>query len=372
MSKAKPKRSSRQKTPRSTTPPQKERRGCLSPLLTLLLLGLLVAGFLWVHYSHYIHLPVLKAGQAHMLVIPHQTSWPKVVEILTKDGIVAHPWYFELWARRRGLPARVKSGTYKLQGPLSLEALAQKIQEGGLVDEVTLTVPEGYSIFRIADRVQSLGLASRRAFLDAARNKKLLALMDLEGKDSFEGYLFPDTYHFKQGTAPEAIVEAMHTRWKQRWAQVMADHQGALNAFATTHGLDTHQVITLASLVERETAYPPERAVIARVFLNRLQKNMRLQTDPTCVYDDETYTEIPSPTRCKDKLNRYSTYVIPALPPGPIANPGLDTLKATLSPSRDPAAMKYLYFVAKSDGSGAHQFSETFKAHKDAINDHLR
>ncbi|CAN0576160.1 unnamed protein product [Laminaria digitata] len=139
-----------------------------------------------------------------------------------------------------------------------------------------------------------------------------------------------------------------------------------------THAFTAHDVVILASIVERETNHDPERDLVARVFLNRLERDMRLQTDPTCVYGEETYDKIPSPTYCKNPLNRYSTYIIDGLPPGPISNPGLASLKASLIPANSDDARRYLFFVAKRDGSGAHHFTRTFAEHREAIKKYLK
>jgi UPF0755 protein len=324
-------------------------------------------------YASWAERPVLDEGESRTVVIPRGTAWPGVVRGLREAEVVRRGWFFEYWSRQRGLPRKVKAGTYRLAGPLSLDELAEELERGGQLADVTVTVPEGFTIFHVADRLEALGLVGREAFLTAARDEALMRELDVPG-ESFEGYLFPETYRIARGTPARDVVRRMHGEWARRWEQALerAGGQAALDALREGYGFDEHDVVILASLIERETNHDPERDVIARVFLNRLDKSMKLQTDPTCVYGEETYLEVPSPRTCKDRLNRYSTYVTAGLPPGPIANPGEESLVAALAPSTSKAARKYLFFVARRDGTGSHRFSETFAEHKRAIRKHLK
>ena len=329
------------------------------------------AAALYVHYRAYVARPVLKAGEMRTVVIPKGTPWPRVITLLEQAELVGYRHYFDLWARRQELPPRVKAGTYHLAGPMDLSALAAALEQGGAVEEVAVTIPEGWTIFDIADRLDATGLVGREAFLRAARDPAALAAAGVEA-ESFEGYLFPDTYRFRQGTSAEAIVDRLHDRWREIWEPLAAEHAASRQALGQAYGFDRHDFVTLASLVERETGAHGERGLIARVFLNRLDRDMRLQTDPTCVYGEDTYKDVPSPSACKDPLNRYSTYVIDGLPPGPIANPGRASLVAALDPPDGEEARSYLFFVARRDGSGGHHFSETFAEHKRAIRRFLK
>ncbi|QDG54716.1 endolytic transglycosylase MltG [Persicimonas caeni] len=336
-----------------------------------LAVAMMVLGAVYLHYRSYVRSPVLEEGESVTLVIPKNTAWPQVVSILERADLVRRSTYFEYWARRRHLPPAVKAGTYELSGPLGLPELASKLREGGKVDETVVTFPEGLTIFHMADRVERLGLASRDEFLRAARDKQALQKAGIDA-DSFEGYLFPDTYRFRKGTSAAKIVERMHGRWKVIWMALEKQHAERKKALAEKYEFDRHDFVTLASLVERETSADGERDLIARVFLNRLDRDMRLQTDPTCVYGEETYDKVPRPKYCKDKLNRYSTYVIDGLPPGPIANPGRGSLQAALDPSDEEDAKGYLFFVARRDGTMRHYFSKTFAEHKKAIRRFLK
>jgi UPF0755 protein len=314
---------------------------------------------------------LLPAGAEPVVVrLDPGTSWPQVSAQLVDLGVIDHPLYWEVWGRRHGLPGRVKAGTYALRGPLTVAKLAQQLGLGGPAG-VVLTVPEGWTMYHVAQRVEALGICPAADFLREATDPVLLDELGLKATSSVpsvEGYLFPETYYFEPNTACSVVIKRMVREFERRWAMLETTHRAALAA----HKLDRHQLVTLASLVERESAVADERPLIARVFMNRLDKKMRLQTDPTCVYGPTTFRDKPSPATCKDKENRYSTYVIDGLPPGPIANPGMGALEAALLPDASEAAKRYLFFVATRDGSGRHVFTETFEAHKEAVDKHLR
>jgi UPF0755 protein len=341
----------------------------LSAVVLVLLMG--GAGFVWAHYGAFVDAPILEDGERVTLVIPEGTNWPDVVTRLEDASLVRNKTYFEYWTRSRGLPARAKAGVYELHGPMTIEKLAEALEEGGKVEEVRLTFPEGFTIFHIADRVEKAGLADRDAFLRVARDEDQLAEAGIDG-ESFEGYLFPDTYRFLKGTPPEKVVARMHERWKEVWGELEENHRAELKELKQNFNFDRHDVVTLASIVEKESSSNSERDLISRVFLNRIDRGMRLQTDPTCVYGEDTYLEVPSPEFCKDRMNRYSTYVIDGLPPGPISNPGRDSLEAAIAPAEGEAAQKYLFFVARRDGSNTHYFSETYREHRRAIRRFLK
>lgn len=362
----------RKKVSKGTAPLPPRNRGAIARiLLALIALASLVAAGVYLDYQRFINRPVLEEGEERLLVIEHGTSWGGVIDELREHDVIRRRYYFDFWGRRRSLPRHVKAGSYKLSGPLTLEELDASLRQGGLAEGVSVTLPEGYNIYHMADRLEALDVVSRRAFLDAVRSKELLNAHGLTA-ESFEGYLFPDTYRIKQGTSAEAIVERMYTRWQEVWEELQREYPGALEEHAEVREMGVHELVTLASLVERETRHAPERALISRVFLNRMDRGMRLQTDPTCVYAEETYLEVPSPKRCRDKLNRYSTYVIKGLPPGPIANPGKESLRAALRPEQGEDARQYLFFVARRDGSGSHYFSKSYKEHLAAIDRYLR
>lgn len=345
-------------------------RMALAFLVGAMVIGTIALGGVYLHYSAYVKMPVLREGESKTLVIPKNTSWPQVVEILEETQLVTRGKYFDYWGKKRGLPRAVRAGSFLLAGPMTLEDLEVELRRGGMAKEILLRVPEGFTIFHIADRIEQLGLASREDFLRAARDEEMLSAAEINA-DSFEGYLFPDSYRFVQGTSARGIVERMHAQWKSVWSEIKDRHADQLEVLGQGYGFSEHDVVILASLVERETSVNDERSLVSRVFLNRLDIKMKLQTDPTCVYGEETYREIPHPRYCRDALNRYSTYVIDGLPPGPIANPGRASLEAALVPSELPEAREYLFFVARRDGTARHHFTKTFGEHKKAVRRYL-
>jgi UPF0755 protein len=216
----------------------------------------------------------------------------------------------------------------------------------------TVTVREGLTVREIADLLASLEVGDRDKFLAETENPEILATFGLAGKGA-EGYLFPDTYHFTPATPERDIVIAMAERFRKRSEPLLAQHEGATP-------LTWHQIVTLASIIEKETGVEEERSLVSAVFHNRLKRGMPLQSDPTVIYGLKNFDG--NLTR-KDMLKAtpYNTYRIAALPPGPICNPGISSIKAALSPADVP----YLYFVSRNDGT--HLFSEKFEAHKEAV-----
>jgi UPF0755 protein len=214
-----------------------------------------------------------------------------------------------------------------------------------------VTIPEGFTRDQIADVLAAKGLADKKRFLELTEDKALLRQYGISGP-SLEGYLFPDTYHFSRGTPTLAVLDTMVKRFRQAVAPFMEKTQGT--------GMKFEDVVTLASIVEKETGRPEERPLIASVFLNRLRLGMRLESDPTVIYGMENFD---GDLKKKDLTEKtpYNTYIIYGLTPGPIANPGLESIKAVI----DPARTDYLYFVSRNDGS--HHFSRTLAEHNRAV-----
>ncbi len=314
---------------------------------------------------------VLAEGESLVLDIPDNTSWPGVVDRVDETGMIQSALYFDLWGRQSGLADSVRAGTFYLEGPLYLDELAQALRQGGRAEEVVVTLPEGLTIFDIADRLQESGLVERGEFLDDALDVQRFDNVPTRA-DSLEGYLYPDTYRFARIATAPMVVERLVEQWNRAGGSLFEEYAGDFAYLQQTYDFDRHDVVTMASIIERETSVDGERDVIARVFYNRLDRGMMLQTDPTCVYGEETYHLTPTPELCHDPLNQYSTYVIEGLPPGPIANPGRASLRAALQPSDDPEAQDYLFFVSRRDGSGEHYFSTNYDDHRRAIERYLR
>jgi len=226
-----------------------------------------------------------------------------------------------------------------------------EILKKGLVVLRPVTIPEGFTRNQIAGVLAAKGLADKKRFLELTEDKELLRQYAVPGP-SLEGYLFPDTYHFSRGTPTLVIIDTMVKRFRQVVAPSMEKTQGT--------GMTFQDLVTLASIVEKETSRPEERPLIASVFLNRLKLGMRLESDPTVIYGIENFDGDLKKKNLTEKTP-YNTYVINGLTPGPIANPGLDSIKAVM----DPAKTDYLYFVSKNDGS--HHFSRSLAEHNRAV-----
>lgn len=296
-----------------------------------------------------------------------------VVAQLEAAGLCDRPSYLllNLWMTGRG--KRLKAGIYDVRPEMSLDDLINALTTGEGARAGNLTLKEGVNLFELGAALEAQGITEAAAFVARARDPLLVKALKLpQGADSAEGYLFPATYHFSAGTSPDDILAAQHAQFQKVWADLVREHAKPLADLKRAYGLTDHQVLTLASLVEREAATASERAIIARVFLNRLRINKKLETDPTCVYPPLKVGEKPSPARCRDPKSAYSTYVIAGLPPGPISSVGRATLEAVLNPYTGPRSLDLLYFVARRDGTRKHYFSSDGDEHEQAVDFFLR
>ena len=270
---------------------------------------------------------------------------------LKEMGIIQSPLKFKLLALIRGQDKRIKAGEYLFSSVMTPNHILNNLVSGK-VQLHKFTVPEGYNLSQIASVVARAGFGTETAFLKAARNHHLAKKLGIEG-ETFEGYLFPDTYYFPKGETPEKIVSTMVKRF---WTVFKPQWKDRANQC----GLSIHQVVTLASIIEKETGAPSERPLISSVFHNRLKKRMRLESDPTVIY---AITDFDGNLTRKHLATKtpYNTYRIRGLPPGPIANPGAKALEAALY----PADTRFLYFVSKEDRT--HKFSTNIKDHNMAV-----
>jgi UPF0755 protein len=274
----------------------------------------------------------------------------RIGQQLESVGIVRSQFAFDLmrWWKRGTL----RAGEYRFDHPASVTEVYARIARGD-VFTISLTVPEGASVFDIALRVEQAGFGAKEDFLDAA-NKQAALVADLDPRaTSLEGYLFPDTYRLTRKATPAQICAAMVRRFR-----VVAGQLGLKR--------NVHRVVTLASLIERETAVDAERPLVASVFENRIAKNMPLMTDPAVIYGLELDGRWHGTIHQSDlKLDTpYNTYLHTGLPPGPVANPGIRSLRAAM----EPAASDFLYFVAAgADPQGRSLFSRTLDEHNSNV-----
>jgi UPF0755 protein len=273
------------------------------------------------------------------------SSTARIGTALEQAGIIRSRYAFDLL--RLYEHGRLQAGEYRFAHPATVSEVYRRIAHGDVVTR-PLTVPEGANIYDIAARVEQAQLASRADFLAAAHQTELIADLDPQAQ-SLEGYLFPDTYRFAHNATAPQMAAAMVHRFRQA-----AEQAGILENY--------HATVTLASIVERETAVAAERPLVASVFTNRLAKGMPLATDPSVIYG------LLQKGRWAGIIHRsdlegdtpYNTYLHAGLPPGPISNPGLPSLKA----AAHPAATNYLYFVAAgTDAQGHSRFAATLDEH---------
>jgi UPF0755 protein len=316
--------------------------GAAGTLLVLFLLLLAVAGAAaWL-----VFVPYGPQSETFVEVTPG-TSVVRIGKLLEGAGVVRTRYAFDLVRSvKRGT---LRAGEYRFDHPVSVVEVYDQIQRGD-VFTVAVTVPEGSNMFDIAARLEQAGFGSKQQFLDeATKRTNLVEDIDPNAK-SLEGYLFPDTYHFAHKATPEQITVAMVKRFRQAAEQVGLKE-------------NVHSVVTIASLVERETAVDAERPLVASVFQNRMAKSMPLMTDPSIIYGLELQRLWRGTIYASD-LKRdtpYNTYMHAGLPPGPIANPGVPSLRAALR----PAKTDYLYFVAAGQNpQGKSIFSTTLEEHE--------
>jgi UPF0755 protein len=313
---------------------------------------------LWLGWVRETRFPLRGAEEPpQRLLIPPGASAESIGRQLEDLGLVRHPTIFRFLAFLRGDSGRLRAGEYSFEGPLSLDEIIGMLVRGEVVRR-DATFPEGKSLEEMAIIASGHGI-SADAFLRAARDPTPIHDLDPEASD-LEGYLFPDTYD----VAPPAAAATLVGRMVERFRAVASPDLPRLAA----RGLTLRQVVTLASLVELETARAQERPRIAAVFLNRLKLGMPLQTDPTVIYALRKAGTYDGNIRKKDLAidSPYNTYNHSGLPPGPIASPGRDSIEAVLA----PAPAKDLYFVSRNDGT--HQFSETLAEHERAVDRYQR
>jgi UPF0755 protein len=322
----------------------------------ILVFGLLALAAGWLAYvdlMHYAAAPAEAGGQPEkkLVAIEKGQNFRQTTLLLQSQQLIEHPFKFRLLARLQGKDKQIQAGEYLLSADMPPGDILE-VLVNGKVRLYKVTVPEGSTLKQIAAIVENAGLATRAEFLSAAADADFVREKGIDA-GTFEGYLFPETYFFPKNTAAREVITAMVDRFRSVFTE-------AWKKRAADIGLSVHQVLTLASIIEKETGAPSERPIISSVFHNRLRRGMRLETDPTVIYgiDDFdgnlTRKHLATPTP-------YNTYLISGLPPGPIASPGRAAIEAALY----PADTAYLYFVSKKDGT--HQFSKTFADHNRAI-----
>jgi len=311
--------------------------------------------FIWMTAGFFYHQATISVGentQTIILSIPPGATLKKISTDLKGLSLIRNASAFRLLANIRQKQTHIQVGEYELNQSMLPMDILKAITSGKTVLH-PITIPEGYRISEIAELLTKKISINKEIFIKESRNKDLLNKLNITSK-SLEGYLFPETYHFSKHTAEKKIIQTMLSTFQQRMKTKNIQDQ------IQSSDMSLHEIITLASLIEKETGMNGERKHISSVFHNRLKRKMRLQTDPTVIYAIENFDgnirkkdlDIDSP---------YNTYRYKGLPPGPIASPGIKSIVAALNPIKT----NHLYFVSKKDGS--HQFSSSLKEHNRAV-----
>lgn len=291
----------------------------------------------------------------HDVSFPTGSGIKKLATELKSAGIIRSSWHFILVSRLRGQSHRLKAGDYCFNDAMTTADILGKVVAGD-VDYRRFVLPEGYSIYQAAELLEQKGYFKKNAFLEKCRDKALLGRYSIQAA-SVEGYLYPATYNLPRNGNEEQLIDQMVGQFNKACAGIK-DGEGR-------SGLSRHDVVILASVIEKEAVSPEEKPLISSVFHNRLRIGMPLQSDPTAVYGVRAFAGKVTKSDI-ERRSPYNTYLISGLPPGPIGNPGAAALKAALH----PATTQYLYFVARKDGT--HQFSRTLDEHNRAVNRYLK
>lgn len=314
------------------------------------------------------------AGASFEIQVPENVTADDLAGRLTAAGALSMPAVFALWLRATGGTRGVVAGVHLLTDDASPRELVARLERRGHGATARVTFPEGWNRFDMARRLQDKRIVPLRQFLDATVDRALLSELGIHGETA-EGFLFPATYDLPLDDDGDDVVRVMKREFDRRWDVLGRAHGSTLADVMASANLDVGDVVTLASMVEKEAAVDEERPLIASVFLNRLRdpafQPKRLECDPTasygCLVSPEkaascaAFSGKPSAAIEHDPDNPYSTYTHEGLPPGPIANPGAKSLEAVMAPS----ASHYFFFVAR--GEGRHTFSETYAAHAAAV-----
>jgi UPF0755 protein len=321
-------------------------------LIIPLFLGILVLtlAFSWIG-NFLFNKETIKSSKEPIIVeIEKGDNIFKVAKKLKEKGLIKSELFFILKAFKTGTYNKIKAGEYAFYPSQSVEEVLTFFKEGKIYLH-KITIPEGSTIWQIADILEKNKICKKEEFLSLAENPSVAESFKLPGP-TLEGYLYPDTYFFHKDTPPQVVIQTMIENFWKHWEK--------FKEIAEKQKKPLKKVIILASIVEKEAYYPEEKPIIAAVYLNRLKKRMPLQADPTINYALRDFRRLTYKDYYSVK-SPYNTYLEDGLPPTPICNPGEESIKAVLFPAKVP----YLYFVAKGDGS--HYFSKTYKEHLEAI-----
>ncbi len=311
--------------------------------------ALLIVLGIWIWLGLYVNAPNPGSGTATVF-IPKGAGVRQIKTILGREGVIKDDLRFLILARLTDSSNRLRAGEFAIARNLHPGEVLKILEQGEVVQH-PLTIPEGLTILQTASIYAQSGWVDQEEFLALCKDPAFIHSLGIQ-QEQLEGYLFPDTYLLVRGKSDSrTIITTMANRFLAVWREVSAGQ-------STT--MSRHEIVTLASIIEKETADPKERPLIAGIFLNRLKRSMRLQSDPTVIYGLNDF----SGNLTRKDLKRetpYNTYVIKGLPPGPICNPGRAAIEAVFHPAESDA----LYFVSKNDGT--HVFSRSLNEHNRAV-----
>lgn len=321
----------------------------------ILVIAVTVAGGLYGFLKYFYMAPASTSPETVYYEVAAGATISGIAQDMAKQKLVKNGQLFLLVMRANGIGAKLKIGEYALRRDMTPKEIIAVLTSGKSVGR-NFTVSEGLNIFEIAELFESQKFGTRDEFLEAARDKDRIRELLAEDVPSFEGYLYPDTYQITKYMHAQALITKMVDKFFEAYKPLVPMEKKL--------GLSRREIVTLASIVEKETGDPRERPMISSVFHNRMRMGMKLQTDPTILYGKalDTGKYVINITR-KDLMSAhpYNTYSIKGLPPSPIANPGREALQAAVN----PAQSRYLFFVSQNDGT--HIFSETYEGHSQAV-----
>jgi len=310
-----------------------------------------VAAYQAIRWAEGPAVPAQQNPLSKVVVIPDGSTFQQVADLLEREGLIKSSSVFVFLGKSQSADRKVHAGEYELNPGMTPAEILAKLLTGQVLLH-SVTIPEGLTIVQIADLVSQQGLTDRAEFLRLAKDREFIASLGIKA-ETLEGYLYPDTYKFPRGVKAREVLIAMVEQLKQELGPDLLARMQELK-------MTMHEVLTLASVIEKETGASDERQEISAVFHNRLKKRIPLQSDPTVIYGLPAFDgnlhkkDLSSPSP-------YNTYRVQGLPPGPIANPGIEAIRATLYPSDS----RSLYFVSRNDGT--HQFSATLIEHNKAV-----
>ncbi len=319
--------------------------------IRLILVAIIFVLSISVYLSFQLLVPVTTEKSVIEIEISKGASYRQALKSLAEKDIIRDTFIFLLVGKIYGLDKKIRAGFYLFKGRLTPWQVFQKLLAGEVI-EYWLTINEGDSIYEIARKLEAIGLSDYDTFIKLSKDKEILQSLYIHSP-SIEGYLFPETYRLPKGASPEYIISIMVNKLRKEYTEEMRKRQIELK-------WTENEVLTLASIIEREAVVDEERAIISAVYHNRLKIKMPLQADPTAIYGVKSYDNKITREDLKIK-SPYNTYIISGLPPGPIASPSIKSIIAALYPANVP----YLYFVSRRDGT--HIFSKTLQEHNASI-----